>query len=832
MKTYRKALMSMLVLTPVASSGLLAQDATDEELPVLETFIAEESAAALVDTVMPTDREISGLFGDATSVLEVPRSVTLLSPEIMDQFQIDDLRDLEKYGAGTQAINYYGVPGTPTIRGVKGGIYLNGMLRAYNRNEMPLSFGSLEAIEVVKGPAPADYTPTLVGGFVNLIPKSPFFDVEKGSIELVLDNWGRKAVTADYGAPFLLPGEIPAAYRVSLTSQDGQSYYDNFENDFTSIYGALKFRPKDGVSVSLGGEYFDYQSNEMAGWNRPTQQLIDSGEYVIGEPLDSTSGAWRGTVDRDNELYGTNPISGQPAGALAIERSRLESITGLNSAALTGQGFLLVTDVDGLDKYVYTPTYFANGNDAITQKIEGSDALSDPSDFADSQNLVLFGDIVFDSDPDRTYTIKGIFDSLETEKLSSYGYALFSEQTVFGSKAYMTDRTLIPNTSTTLGFGLRYTEAKQLQDFWDEPFSRRDITSSFISPNSILLSGPQGPIGGVNQWSKYGGIGGNRESDLFQASAFATFITDWTERLTTIAAFRAEYADYETELPGEVEAATPAALATLRDAASESGDTDFFNFSFGPNFEVLEGLNLYGNFQKGTSLEPLQAGPVVGEASFSENEMWEIGVKSSLLDGKLFATLAYYEWEQESFSSRENASFSLEGEGIELEATWLVTENFTLIGSYTWQEVRRLNPLGTVAGVRDEEAYALGAGTFPFVTGGIPAANPDLVYPGSPQTVIKLFGLYEFDNGFYISGGPIWQEEFPLSFNHDNIELPNALIWNLNFGYKGDKWEAGLSIENLSNEDYFIGSDPDFAANTLVTKAPETTYNFSVKYKF
>ena len=137
----RRALMSMLLLTPLGYAGLNAQEsATTEDLPELEMFIAEESAAALTDTVMPTDREISGLFGDARSVLEVPRSVTLLSPEMMDQFQINDLRDLEKVGAGTQAINYYGVPGSPTIRGAKGGTYLNGMLRAFNRNEMPLSF--------------------------------------------------------------------------------------------------------------------------------------------------------------------------------------------------------------------------------------------------------------------------------------------------------------------------------------------------------------------------------------------------------------------------------------------------------------------------------------------------------------------------------------------------------------------------------------------------------------------------------------------------------------------------------------------------------------------
>jgi outer membrane receptor protein involved in Fe transport len=88
-----------------------------------------------------------------------------------------------------------------------------------------------------------------------------------------------------------------------------------------------------------------------------------------------------------------------------------------------------------------------------------------------------------------------------------------------------------------------------------------------------------------------------------------------------------------------------------------------------------------------------------------------------------------------------------------------------------------------------------------------------------------------FGNGFTVTGGPTWQEEFYLSFDR-TIELPDALIWSLGIGYETEKWEVGLTIDNLTNEDYYLGADPTFGANTLVTKAAETTYLFSVKYKF
>ena len=823
----------MLFITYAGSTGLSAQESTATgELPELEMFIAEESAAALTDSVLPTDRAISGLFGDTTSVLEVPRSVTLLSPEIMDKFNIDSLKDLEKIGAGTQSYNYYGVAGTPVIRGAAGGTFLNGMLRAYQRNEMPLSFGSLEAIEIVKGPAPADFSPTQIGGFVNLIPKSPFFDEERGSIELEVDNWGKTIITADYGAPFLLPGETPAAFRVSLTSQDGESYYDDFSNDFTSVYGAIKFRPKDGISVFVGGEYFDFQSNENPGWNRPTQDLVDNDNYIIGEPLDQTSGVFRGTVDR-GALYGANAVSGLPANRLALEASvALALVPSFGNLA----DMLLVTDVDGVDKYVYTQAYFDNGGRAVTQKIDGNEVLTDRTDFADSNNLVLFGDIVFDSNPDRTFTVKGIFENLETDKRSSYGYAVSTEQTVFGSKAFVRDRTWLPNTTTTLGVGARYTVAQILQDFFDEPFSRRDILQPTISPNTVLLVGDQRPIGQLNLWSPTAVNGANVASELLQLSAYASLETDWTDRISTIGAVRAEYADFDISLPGEAERATAAGNGPI--LSGESGDTDYINWSFGPNIEIYENLFLYGSVQQGNSMSPTQGGAIFGDQNFSENEMWEVGLKGGFFNGALFASIAYYDWEQSQFDTRSGRAEELEGEGVEVEFTWLATEKLTLIGSYTWQEVKRVAPPGfrtmpAPAGVSEDEYIALNAGTLLTGVGGFgnTGSNTDFVYPGSPQAVIKLFAIYDFQNGFEVSGGPVWQESFYLNIDN-TIKLPSALIWNFNLSYKTESWEFRASIDNAFEEEYFLGADPIFGANTLVSKAEPTTYSFSVKYKF
>ncbi len=864
---------SALALSAFLASMAQAQEAEDaekskEDMTVLEEFIVTETDSALTDSLLPTERQISGLFGDTTNVLQVPRAVTLLSPAIMDQFNIEDLSDLKKVAAGTQTYNYYGIAGTPVVRGAKGGTFLNGMLRAYQRNEMPLSFGSLEAIDIVKGPAPADFAPTQIGGFVNLIPKSPFYDEAGGSVSLDVDEWGMQRVTADVGAPFLI-GETPAAFRLSLTSQDGEMYWDDVDNDYTSVYAALKFQPADGVSVFVGGEYFDFQSNENPGWNRPTQQAIDNDQYVIGEPAAMISPEWRGTLDRNAVEFPTAPGINPSLFSLGIPgdvaRSRISdadraNMLNLNNAADRATLYdssgstafgdplpaglvatLEANEATPQDTFVYTQEYFDNGGVALTDTIDGSTVLADTSDFADSEDLVLFGDVIFSSNPSRTYTLKFLYEDLQTEKRSSYGYAVDTEQTVASTKFFMTDRITVPNTTSTVGVNVRYTDAQILQDFFAEPFARRDILNPTISPNSVLLVGDQSPVGGLNLWSPTAVGGANVVSELWQYAAFATFETQWNDRISTIASVRYEYADFDIGLPGEAErAATDPANAAALEA--QSGDTDYFNWSFGPNIRLYNDIYLYGSYQEGTSIDPTQGGAIFGEQNFAENDMWEAGLKGSFLDGKLYGAISVYEWEQSQFNVREGLSESLEAEGLEIEVTWEVTDSLTLISSWTDLEVTRNDPLGFRTIPLSEQDWALYAGelTSNFSTASFdgrvrdferPTNNPDLVYPGQPQKTFKLFGLYDFQNGFSANLSVEWQEEFFLDFDHTK-ELPEATIVNTSVRYTADRWMLALGVDNLTDEEYFLGADPIFGANTLLTKAPERTLVGTFKVMF
>lgn len=861
MKTYSnwqlpRAFRYALVLSLPAVGALSAQESaeapTEDTVVVLDEFIVQETGASLNDTVMPTDRDISGLFGDTTSVLEVPRSVTLLSPQMMDQFNIEDLRDLEKVGAGTQQANYYGVPGTPQIRGVFAGTYLNGMLRAYNRNEMPLSFGSLEAIEVVKGPAPAEYETSLVGGFVNLIPKSPFFDEQRGSIDLEVGSYDLFKTTFDVGGPILV-GDTPAAYRVSVENQQADSFYDKVSNDYTSVYGAIKFQPKKNIKIFTGAEYFDYKSNENAGWNRVTQDLIDRGEYIIGSPIDITSPAYDGNADRSlaGPQFGVAGQFGGPAPdfttgnnfgvddfwALAVPKAVVDQAVTDGRITSAQRGLMLdLEDAGDLataygtsgatpvpqERFRYTQDYIDNGGVIFTEDIDASTVLADDRDYADSNDFVWFGDVELEVSPDREFIWKNFAEFLETDKFSTYGYAIATEQTILASKFLMRDRGLIENTTLTLGGGIRYADAKQLQDFDSEPFQRPDITQG-LGPNDTIFTGAQRPTGGTNLWSP----GASAESETWFYSLFATLETDWTDDLSSYLSVRGDYADFEVDMPSEVEQATPANIAGLKDA---SDNTDYINWSVGLNYELLEGVNLYGTYQEGTSVSPTQGGVIQGEANFNDSELFEVGVKTSLLSDRLFASFAYYEWEQGSFDQRAGASNELEGEGFEFEATWQVTEQFALIGSYTWQEVTLVNGPGYRAAALSPEEIALSAGTFTPIANNVDVS--DVTVPGAPASVIKLFGIYRFDSGFGASVGAVWNEAYDVNYER-TLKADDYILVGMNLFYESESWKVKFAVDNLFGEDYYLGADPGFASNTIGTKGPdEPFYSMSVGYKF
>ncbi len=850
--------------------GLRAQE---NEAIELEAFIAEETALEDSDSLMPTDMMVDGAFFSDMELLDTPRAVTTLSPEALKQFQINDFSDLSKVAAGTERQNFYGIAGSPFVRGWQGGLYFNGMLRAFQRNEMPTSFGSLEAMEIVKGPAPSQFVPTHVGGYANLIPKSPYFDEFRGSLNLEIGTNQHYKLQGDVGGPILLTEKMPAAFRISVTGQQANSFYDDVSNDYISFYGAIKVKLSDTLRIFTGAEYYNFNSNENPGWNRPTQNLIDNGQYVIGEPLSMVRAANGGVADRnliDGTVFGFGPANNAAFRALVVPDAIITTAIADGTITAAQRDLMLdMSDATTRDSlyagfpadtlqttsgFVYTPEYFQAGGTVFTAPIEESTALADPADFADSEDFLYFIDLTKQLSDKSALDLDILFERISTRKRSSYGYSFDSHQFITDIRAAYNremdfDGILLQVSAGAEG---RLSKATQLQDFWTEPFARRDITQETISSNSVILSGSQTDpiIGGNNYWG--GGFGAGApgghavESDVSQLAAFVTTrVSAVEERANLIFAIRGERANITSSVPPEP---TDIAPGTIED------DITYLNWSVNPSFRVMDGVSIYGSYQKATTYVPTQGGAVLDSGNFGDAVLREGGVKTSLVEGKLYASVSYYEWEQSSFNERTSVSDQFESEGVEVEVTYQPLEWLTFIASFSDRETRKVNNLGfrtipfsaldpTGSG-NDEIGLALEAGSlanqfsvaasdagFSFDEASRPSANSELIVPGFPERTYKGFLLLQLP--FDITAGISVRYNEGYFHNYDRtLEIDDYFLVDLNFTYETDDWEIYVAVENVTSTRYFTGADPEFAANTLVAPGADTEAKLGITYKF
>lgn len=786
-------------------------------LPVeLEAFIASASALRNPGTLLPTSRPSDSVFGTAKDLLDLPRSVTLISPEHLDLFGVRDLSDLSRLAPGAERPNYYGVAGTPVLRGDLAGTFFNGMQRAFQRNEMVMSFGSLEGMDIVRGAAPANLGATQAGGYVNFLPKSPYYDRNAGAIRATVGGNDHFNVQLDLGGPFMI-GRRPAAYRVSLTGQKAGSYYQHLRNDYASLYAALKMRWREGATLFTGAEYYRYRTNENAGWNRVTQELIDTGMYIVGEPADRTSAAAGGVV-----LPGDIPFVRVPAapgqqptagGAALIPPAEFAASLAPELRSLLGQ--------DG----EYTAAYLNAGGPVAKQRISARTALTDPKDFSNAHNLLWFADWINTAGAENTIRVQALLDWVETEKLSSYGYALDMKQQVAELKLTLHRKQWGALRDLTYGGSLRYSRAHELVDFQAEPFSRRDITRPSISANSIVLAGAQRPLQGDTRtlWSH------GLDSELFQGGLFGVARWELGEKAGTLASVRMESAHYQARVPWENE------RSPQRGQRTGSGSREYTVAGINPYWKPAGNWLVYGALQEGTALNPAQAGNVSSDANFGRTRLAEIGVKVALDDGRLFLGGALYDSTLSRFNNITQNPYGLRTRGFEFETVWQVHPRVTLLGNLGLRRTRQTNAPG-FRFQATQEFY------MPLVAGGLHAGgeanaqliarnNPQTVFPGSPERSAHVMVQIDLGRGFRLNLGPSVRSAFWLNFER-TLRAPSSVVWNGGLSYLHRRVEFRLEASNLFNEDYFSGSDPTFASNTVVTKAPPLEWKFTVRQRF
>jgi iron complex outermembrane receptor protein len=153
--------------------ALLAQETTptaSEPVILLDKFVLEERVEDPLG--MLPERPVEGAFGFQKSVLDTPRSVSLVSAEVIDAMSLSAVEDLVRVVPGVFTVTRFGIQGGIDVRSVPGDTYFRGMKRIDLQGHGRSVLAAMDSIEVVKGPPSPIYGMGKIGGYTNMVPKA------------------------------------------------------------------------------------------------------------------------------------------------------------------------------------------------------------------------------------------------------------------------------------------------------------------------------------------------------------------------------------------------------------------------------------------------------------------------------------------------------------------------------------------------------------------------------------------------------------------------------------------------------------------------------------
>jgi outer membrane receptor protein involved in Fe transport len=394
------------------------------------------------DLIMPTTVTSDSAYGLDLGVMDTPRNNTVLSKVQLDALDIQNPGGFSYLTASAYSDASFGQPNVPRIRGQYADIFYNGMRDSFTLNGYgaPISFNMVDSIDIVKGPASVQGGAGAgVGGSIDITTKMPSMSKFATTFNLEADNFQKRIAGFDVGGP--LASNV--AGRVSFTSNDSGSYYNDMYFHQQSIYAAVVVDVTPNYSVSINGDFADTKYRENDGANRVNQLNIDNGTYLTGPAVTPITG-----FGTEIDLTGTTVLNGRtiidepPGNGAHSQHAMLQLIQTLkvtDNFSISNNTFY-----DYMNRYNQVEAYYAD-------TAEGSFTLENKTDF---KIKFATGPVSNDVDAGFTYRYAHVDDiqNFANEPVSVYDLSTNPNTFVFPANG--------PNPSNQLyGGGIPYTAA-------------------------------------------------------------------------------------------------------------------------------------------------------------------------------------------------------------------------------------------------------------------------------------------------------------------------------------------------------------------------------------
>ncbi|MBU2979782.1 TonB-dependent receptor [Alteromonas sp. C1M14] len=744
--------MALSSLALIVSYAVNAQEvATSDDIELIEVVGSQQR----MPSFNPNDNELSGIFGPGLSAFDVPRSVTSLSAEMIEALNISTIHDIAKIAPNAYASSGFGTPSLPSIRGQLGELFQDGIRRQAGNNGfgLPLSFNSVEQIDVVKGPSPVLFGSTQRnGGFVNLQTKTAPLSGTSGEIALRAGRWDQYSASVDIGTAI---EEGKHGIRVSAERLDQGSFFDYASQKSQNVFVAYRYAPSDDSRWDLSAEYYNADYPDIAGINRPTQALIDHNLYITGQGVQSNGS--------------TVPAAGSiisPTGEVVISRSLV---------------YTHPDDINHADTTLLRSKLIHEVNDTVTLR-----------------NI--------------TY-----FQYLNREEIATNSFVeIIDGASTFENRTEL-DFRYNKNQITTLGVSLRYNDVLGYSQFTTEADNPVDLTGPLsnrvipltdeqkvrlieLRPNVYVSPGGQYDLDGD-------GTGDYNLSDTTDSTTWQTGLvlqqrSQWTHRFSTIAGVRIDYYDVTANDPLAPEDVV---------AASDSHSDTLLSYQLSASYKLSNALNIYAALSENEATSNSMAGGtalgadnLINPLNFAtENRLYEVGIKYAP-DDNWYAEAALFD-QTRSLRNRDGSNSGIKSQGVELQAFYQ-NDTFWINGSYSYLDARfddsvSFQDTSQVADAFDNSRpdiiQGTGIGSPSFTT----FAASDNRIQGVPEQIVSFNAAWHISEKVLVGASGQYTKSFPLDFL-GTVQIRDQINVDVNANYQvSPALSVRLDVLNVTDEE-------------------------------
>ncbi|MBW4643219.1 MAG: TonB-dependent siderophore receptor [Goleter apudmare HA4340-LM2] len=246
-------------------------------------------------------------------------------------------------------------------------------------------------------------------------------------------------------------------------------------------------------------------------------------------------------------------------------------------------------------------------------------------------------------------------------------------------------------------------------------------------------------------------------------------------------------------------------------------DNDAFSPQVGIIYKPLKTVSLYGSYSRSFTPQYFSRDSQGNILPPERGEGYEVGVKTEWLNGRLFASLAYFDITRENVATPDLNSPGLgfvvatgqqRSRGLELDLRGEITPGWNLFASYSY--------IGDAEVTEDNNAALVGNRL-----------------AGTPRHSAALWTTYEISSGsleglgFGLGVNFVGEREGDITntFKLDSYFLTNAAIF-----YRRDNWRFSLNFKNIFDVDYIQGQAFQRLAN--ITPGQPFTVVGSISVQF